>query len=315
MRPKGRETWRVQVKTSDGKPAEAGAAELLAYMFDRSLDIFAPHTPPSPLSVYPYRVQPVFLQPNLAQAHAQGFEDTSFPSLPSPPVLRGDRLIFFSGYGEGGPGRRTRKMAFGATGGLPESMPPPAPMAAPAMAALSVSAQVADAPGGRISGEDKAKDEEARKAAPEAPAAELRSDFAETAFWQPHLLTGPDGTASIEFTVPDSVTSWNVWVHAVTRDLRSGALHKEARSVKDLMVRPYVPRFLREGDRAVMKVVVNNAGEKELSGQLSLDILDPDTNRSLLADFGLRPSDAVRPFTVKAGGGWPQAEVGEQAPA
>ena len=37
------------------------------------------------------------------------------------------------------------------------------------------------------------------------------SNFAETAFWQPHLLTGPDGTAAIELTVPDSVTAWNVF--------------------------------------------------------------------------------------------------------
>src|SRR6185436_5731775 len=72
----------------------------------------------------------------------------------------------------------------------------------------------------------------------------LRSDFSETAFWQPHLLTGPDGTASIEFTAPDSVTSWSFWLHAVTRDLRAGSLETEVRSVKDLMVRPYLPRFL-----------------------------------------------------------------------
>ena len=73
-----------------------------------------------------------------------------------------------------------------------------------------------------------------------------------------------DGSAAIEFTVPDSVTSWNVWVHAVTRDLQSGSLHKEAQSVKELMVRPYLPRFLREGDKAELKVVVNNASEREL---------------------------------------------------
>ena len=69
-----------------------------------------------------------------------------------------------------------------------------------------------------------AKDEEQgrRRSARPAPAAPLRSNFAETAFWQPQLLTGADGSATIEFTVPDSVTSWNVWVHAVTRDLRGG---------------------------------------------------------------------------------------------
>ena len=47
--------------------------------------------------------------------------------------------------------------------------------------------------------------------------------------------------------MPDSVTSWNVWVHAVTRTCDGGSLKKETKSVKDLMVRPYVPRFLREG--------------------------------------------------------------------
>lgn len=301
LRPKGHETWRVTVKTADGRPAEAGAAEVLAYMYDRSLDVFAPHNPPSPLSLYPSRIRLVALQASLGQASGQSFENSSFPTLPSPPNLQPDRLIFYSGYGQGGPGRRMRKMAMaersevqggvegGVVGGVPGGVmgvamaPPPAPMAAaPAM---------------------EAKNEGIRAPAPEAPAAEMRSDFAETAFWQPHLLTGADGTASIEFTVPDSVTSWNVWVHAVTRDLRAGSLHKEARSVKDLMVRPYVPRFLREGDRAVMKVVVNNAGETDISGRLAFEILDPDTNRSLLADFGLTPSDAVRPFTVKAGGG------------
>ena len=129
----------------------------------------------------------------------------------------------------------------------------------------------------------------------------MRSEFSETAFWQPHLLTAADGSATFEFTVPDSVTSWNVWVHALTRDLRGGSLHKETRSVKDLMVRPYVPRFLREGDRAQLKVVVNNAGEQPLSGTLVFDIVDPATDRSLLHEFGLA-SDASRPFTVKPGG-------------
>jgi len=139
------------------------------------------------------------------------------------------------------------------------------------------------------------------KPAPES--APLRSDFSETAFWQPHLITGKDGTASISFTVPDSVTSWNVWVHAITRDMAGGSVHRESRSAKDLMVRPYTPRFFREGDRAVLKVVVNNASSKALTGTLALDLFDPATNRSLLADFGVKAADARRGFTVPAGGG------------
>ena len=133
---------------------------------------------------------------------------------------------------------------------------------------------------------------------------ELRSDFSETAFWQPHLLTGADGSVTFEFKVPDSVTSWNVWVHAITRDLKSGSITREAKSVKELMVRPYLPRFLREGDQAEIKVVVNNASDKELKGALNFDIIDTATDKSILSEFGLAKSDADgKPFTVPASGG------------
>ena len=104
--------------------------------------------------------------------------------------------------------------------------------------------------------------------------------------------------------MPDSVTSWKVFVHAVTKDLRGGSAEKETRTVKDLMVRPYVPRFLREGDKAEIKVVVNNAVRRSRSpATLALEILDPDRNASLNAAFGVGDADAQKPFTVKPGGG------------
>ena len=106
----------------------------------------------------------------------------------------------------------------------------------------------------------------------EAP--QLRSNFAETAYFIPQLLTEADGGATIEFTAPDSVTSWSVWVHALTKDLRGGSLRKEARTVKELLVRPYLPRFFREGDRAELRVVVNNSGAAALAGTLELAVLD-----------------------------------------
>ncbi len=103
--------------------------------------------------------------------------------------------------------------------------------------------------------------------------------------------------------MPDSVTSWNVWVHAVTKSMKGGSLHKETKSVKDLMVRPYLPRFLREGDRADIKVVVNNASDHPFSGVVTFDILDPSTNESLLDKFGLDLGSAKKSFTVAKGGG------------
>jgi hypothetical protein len=284
LRPGQREIWTVRIEGPGGAPVAPAAAELLAYMYDRSLDAFAPHAVPSLLSLYPHRTAVAWTRASLGET---GFAwlAGSFPDLPAWPALRPDSLRLYAGYGIGGPGVR------GAMGGVY----PAAPMseAVADRAALPAEAKAAVA--------RQANEEATVAGAPEPPA--LRSRFDETAFWQPHLLTGPDGSASIEFTVPDSVTSWNVWVHAVTKDLKAGSARREARSVKELMVRPYVPRFLREGDVAELKIVVNNASDRGLSGEVRLDVLDAATGSSALEEFGIAPDRAVLPFSTAAGAG------------
>jgi len=288
LRPGSRETFTVAVKRHDGKPLGAGAAELLAYMYDRSLDIFAPHTPPDPLALYPDRSSVGPASSNLGASQSV-WSRHALPPLPSFPRFRGDRLISISGYGIGGPGRR---------GGPPVLM-----------VEEGVRAMAMPAPGAANKAKAEVSDKLAGTAhAPSAPApaetAELRTNFAETAFWEPGLLLGAGGTASIVFTVPDSVTEWNVWVHAITKDLRSGSLHRTTRSVKELMVRPYLPRFLREGDRASLKVAVNDAGEEPLTGTVDLEIVDPETGEDLRSAFGLDATSTESvPFSVKPGGG------------
>jgi len=290
LRPGAKETWRVTVKGTSPDHPLTESAEILAYMYDRSLDLFAPHTPPSPLSLYPTRTNPVTSRFTPGMAQTWWVESSGFGYVPGWSAPAPDQLKFEEGYGIGGPGRRGRVL-----GGVAMNVPAPASKAA--LMAEEATAQ------------DSLQRKEKREAeAPSAPAeavaaVPLRSDFSETAFFRPQLLTGADGSATIEFTVPDSVTSWNVWAHAVTRDLRGGSVKSEARTVKELMVRPYLPRFLREGDEAELKVVVNDAGESELSGRVALDVIDPETNRSLLSDFGLAVEAASQPFRVKPGGG------------
>ncbi|MFY9550111.1 MAG: alpha-2-macroglobulin family protein [Thermoanaerobaculia bacterium] len=289
LRPGQRETWTVKVQAPGGRPVEPAAAELLAYMYDRSLEAFVPHNPPDPLALYPNRAAPAWERSSLAETFFAAIAER-FPDLPSAPYLRPDSLKLYGGYGIGGPGRR----GLAAMDAMAVSANVTVSSEAPASAGL-----VAKAPGKAVAREAK---EVAAAAPADAPVA-LRSNFAETAFWKPQLLTGTDGSASIEFTVPDSVTSWNVFVHAVTKDLKAGSVRKEARSVKELMVRPYVPRFLREGDAAELKIVVNNASERGLSGQVTLDILDTETNESALSRFGLTPERARQPFSTAARGG------------
>ncbi len=299
LRPGGEETWKITVKNPAGNEVGTKAAEVLAYMYDRSLEVFERHSPPSLLGFWPSHSYLDQLTSTLGQAAAEIISD-QLSVLPGYPTLRPDELLLFSGYGTGGPGRGSGR----ARGDMMMSRAmavPSAPQASAMVTEVAVDAAAPPPPAqAKMKDEKEANGAQREEAAPQAA---LRANFSETAFWQPHLLTGADGSVTIEFKVPDSVTSWNVWVHAVTRDLLSASLKQETRSVKDLMTRPYLPRFLREGDQAELKVVVNNAGETELQGEVTLDIIDPATEKSLLGKFALNPQSARKGFRVKAGGG------------
>ncbi|MBI5546452.1 MAG: hypothetical protein HY901_21430, partial [Deltaproteobacteria bacterium] len=309
VRPGDQETWRVTVKAPTGR-LEAGTAEVLAYMYDRSLDLFAPHQPPNVLSLYPTRNVAAQTRTSLGAAQLAFLPNSTWAPLPSFPTFQPDRLKFFDSYGLGGPGKRRNGHGGRSKSADGPGMPPPAPPSegpdtgAGGMSARAMRAETKAGKGVLYDLADQTVQgapEEPKANAP-APPAPPRTNFSETAFWRPLLLLNPDGSASIEFTVPDSVTSWKVWVHALTRDLRGGSTSREARSVKDLMVRPYLPRFLREGDEALVKVVVNNATDKPASGQVTLDLIDPESGKSVLAEFGL--ADArPQPFTAAANGG------------
>lgn len=285
MRPGTEESFRITVKGPDQRAVDEGAVELLASMYDRSLDLFAFHEPRSPLGLYPSRASIPPLRVTLGTAPVVWRAGQPVrPDVPVPP--QPDRIATVERYGIGGPGARGRflmkTMAMAA-----------APMEADAVGMATRSGEA----------DDEAVMAEAVVAAGEpAPEVELRSEFAETAFFAPHLLTGPDGAATVEFTVPDSVTEWVVWVEGITRDLAAGSARRTARSVKDLMVRPVLPRFLREGDRAELAVTVNNAGEEPLAGTLDLALVDAETGDDLGPDFGLGLAAGV-PFAVEPGGG------------
>ncbi len=105
LRPGQAETWTVKVEAPGGAPVEAAAAELLASMYDRSLDAFAPYSPPNPLSLYPSHTGVWPSNSNLGESYF-GHVRGNFPELPAYPPLRPDTLKFPGGYAFGGPGRR-----------------------------------------------------------------------------------------------------------------------------------------------------------------------------------------------------------------
>ena len=86
----------------------------------------------------------------------------------------------------------------------------------------------------------------------------VRSRFVNSAFWDPHLVTGEDGTARFSFTAPDNLTAFRVMAVAADDGTRFGSAEKRFTVKKPLLAKPVLPRFAGAGDRVEVGVVVHN---------------------------------------------------------
>ena len=108
---------------------------------------------------------------------------------------------------------------------------------------------------------------------------QVRENMNETAFFYPALESDNNGNVAIRFTLPESVTTWKFMGLAHDKEMRNGLLVDEAVAQKTVMVQPNMPRFLREGDKAIIVVKLFNTSDKKVSGNARMQILDPETNK------------------------------------
>lgn len=126
-----------------------------------------------------------------------------------------------------------------------------------------------------------------------------RNNFAETAFFYPHLETNTDGEVIVKFTIPEALTKWKFMGLAHTKDLKSGMIYEETVTQKDLMVYPNAPRFFREGDKMTFSTKITNLSEKDLTGGAQVFFYDALTNKSI--DSEVIVGKPKFGFTVKKG--------------
>ncbi len=102
----------------------------------------------------------------------------------------------------------------------------------------------------------------------------VRKNFMETVFFYPHLHTDEEGNTLIKFTMPDALTRWKFMAMAHSKQLQYGYLEEEVLTQKELMVVPNAPRFFREGDTIVFTTKVSNLANKELSGDIQIHLFN-----------------------------------------
>ncbi len=121
----------------------------------------------------------------------------------------------------------------------------------------------------------------------------LRENFAETAFFYPHLMTDKKGIATISFTLPESLTEWRFLGLAHTQNMDYGSIDASVKASKEFTIRPNMPRFVREGDEASISARLLNLADRDISGSVKMELIDPETEKVIISQ--------VKPFAVRKG--------------
>ena len=101
-----------------------------------------------------------------------------------------------------------------------------------------------------------------------------RSEFVDTPYWNPSMVTDSAGEAVFKVKLPDNLTTWRLGARAITegRDGRFlvGENTFDLISTRPLLIRPVTPRFFTVGDEAQLAAVVNNNSGSAVNADVSI---------------------------------------------
>ena len=115
------------------------------------------------------------------------------------------------------------------------------------------------------------------------PEVKIRENFAETAFFYPQLRTDANGEVNIDFTLPESLTTWKFMGLAHTQDLFHGNISEEVVVSKPFMLQLQMPRFVRVGDEVRVVATLINQSDKEVKGKVRMELFVPETEKVILS--------------------------------
>ena len=106
----------------------------------------------------------------------------------------------------------------------------------------------------------------------------IRSDFNPVAYFNPSVVTDSNGNVTIEYELPDSITSYRVYIVACDQGNGFGNTELPLVASKDFYIEPGLPRFFSKGDR--FEFLVKAINKTEVSSSLEF-ISDSTDNLSI----------------------------------
>ena len=305
--PGQKEQWKLKIS---GTNKDKVAAELLATMYDASLDAFLPHS----FNFY------------LSQSNFNGFLG-SYGSdafgIKNSDLYSSKDWNKYKDYASHGyddlnlfglslGGYRRMYYARNEMKGLSMSSISKKEMNVPAPQMLAEDASDAISAAGNAGMNDKMANSEKEKNGTDLskpikkPEVTPRTNLNETAFFLPQLQTDADGNIIINFQMPEALTKWNFLGLAHTKDLHYQYFTKSVVTQKELMVTPNAPRFLREGDKMEFTTKISNLSDRDLSGKAELVLYDAATMKEITSKMmeavaGKSNTIGERNFSVEKG--------------
>lgn len=300
LEPNRKETFTAVIT---GPGAKRTVAEMVATLYDESLDQFVPHNWMDRFHVFRQDNSHIYCQfENMVKnlQHLQGqwphkYKQVEVSYRHFPHDLTSN-LWGYQYFGRSG--------AAPGMGGGGERM-----YRGDADALLSTNGYIMEAAAAKADGKGEANaDKEFQQGAqpPNAPApagtdlnnVAARKNLNETAFFFPHIVSDAEGVVKLVFTMPEALTTWKFLGFVHDKELRSGLLKDNVVTAKDLMIQPNAPRFVREGDLLEFTVKVSNQSEQPQHGTVRMNFTDARTGKPVDAALHIANTDQV--FDVPA---------------
>jgi hypothetical protein len=268
LRPGEKDTWSLKIQ---GSKAEKIAAEMVATLYDASLESFRPHSWQNFTNA--------FWTDSAARPFDSNFELKTFKM---------SRSTSSASEGANRTYPRFENVITNAFGRLILFDELVNAVFSKSSAMMMIDAEFAPGAGekGDFSGQQDTlevkgiKPIEAKKAEPT-----VRKNLNETAFFYPHLLSNKKGVVKIEFTMPEALTRWKFLGMAHGKKLESGNITQEIVTQQELMVTPNPPRFLRQGDKLSFSAKIDNLSGEELQGNIVLELANALDDTDVSKDF------------------------------
>ena len=278
LKPNQEEQWKIKIS---GKNSGSIMAQMVATMYDASLDTFGQHN----LSL------PNFFPKDYASYNLQ-WQNRTFNQLytqqhwinPNREIVqRVFPHIKWFNHQNSNRYRYRQDMV------LEESVVPiPMPV-------------VASAPMARMTGSKRIDEEErgidayasnstiVEDKSSSTPPLSIRKNLNETMFFKPNLQTDAEGNIIIDFKTNGALTRWNFMGFVHTKDLKTAVTQKSITTQKELMVVTNLPRFFREKDKITLSAKVVNMSDKDLTGECELQLVNPENEQPIYGQALKKP--------------------------